>query len=87
MTSGIQWGLLCGIAGIIGAAVWIAIDAVQGQRAERFEIWLYGVVRRSRQPRLYRFVLVARWVMVGMFGTGALVLARIFDLIAMRPPI
>jgi hypothetical protein len=80
LMSGIQWGLLCAIAGAVGGAVLFSMDALQGQRAEQFDTWVYGMVRRSRRPTLFRFILVARWSGAGMLGIAALVLVRLFDL-------
>ncbi len=71
MLASAPWGLWCGVAGSFGAGVWVAADALDGQRAKEFDTWLYGVVKQRRRPSLFRFVLAARWTMAAFFAIAA----------------
>ena len=71
------WGLWCGVAGMLGAAIWVAADAVEGRRAKQFDTLLYGVVDEAPRPALFRLVLVGRWVAAPTFTVAGVVLGAL----------
>jgi hypothetical protein len=71
------WGRLCGLLGLLGFAAWLSIETYQRQHAGWFESAVYGVVTRSRRPRLFRFVVIGSWFYVGLILLGTLVVVRL----------
>jgi len=87
MMSVFQYGMICAIVGALGGAWMLAEETIRSQGGERIEHPIFGVVRRSRRPRLFHTIVVLRWAFVATVVIGAFVMARLDDLISRLPPI
>jgi hypothetical protein len=60
------------ILGMVGATAWFLVYTIAGQRSGRYEGFPWGVVARSRRPKMFRLITSVRWLIVAACATEAL---------------
>jgi hypothetical protein len=66
------YGVICGILGMVGATAWFAVYTIAGQRSGRYEGFPWGVVPRSRRPKMFHFITSVHCLIVAACGTATL---------------